>query len=76
MIEKSTIDGQDFYTTVRRGVSYCAYFSKPVGEWFVSSRRLSLGRRNAGGGRYLKAIGDHTAFAELPALLSAKGSLQ
>jgi hypothetical protein len=61
-------DGTFYYTTVRRGVSYCANFSNTVGEWFVSSSRLSLGR-HCGGGKYYKNLDDCKPFAALNALI-------
>jgi hypothetical protein len=70
LITKTLADnGTAFYTTVRRGVEYCAYLSDAAEEWFVSSRRLSLGRWNTGGGKYYANIEDCKAFAALPALL-------
>ena len=50
-ITKEVIDGKPYYSTVRRGVSYCAYQTNA--DWFVSSRRISLGRWNVGSGRRL-----------------------
>jgi len=69
LITKDVINGRDYFTTVRRGVEYCAYFQDVIGEWFVSSRRLGLGRFHVGGGKYLKNVEDCKAFAALPALL-------
>ena len=70
VITKEVIDGCAYFTTVRGGTSYCAHFMDSVGEWFVSSRRLSLGRFNTGGGKYFKNIADSKPFAALPALIS------
>ena len=50
-ITKTTEGGVDYFTTTRAGVEYCAYFMASAGRRFVSSRRLALGRGNAGGGK-------------------------
>lgn len=47
MIQKTTIDGCDYYTSTRAGVEYTA-MKDSVG-WGVASRRLALGRFNIGG---------------------------
>lgn len=70
-IVKTTVDGTDYFTTTARGVEYCASFSRTVGQWFVATRRLSLGRRNMGGGKYVADIAQCKPFAALPALLAA-----
>lgn len=68
-ITKSFADnGTAFYTTVRRGVEYCAYMSDAAGQWFVASNRLALGRK-CGGGKYYANIEECKAFAALPTLL-------
>jgi hypothetical protein len=54
IITASEIDGKTYYTATLRGVEYCA--SQIGGEWFVSSRRLGLGRRHIGGGKYYKDL--------------------
>jgi len=41
-----------------------------AGRWFVSSRRLALGRGNIGGGKYYDRVEDCKAFAALPALMT------
>jgi len=69
-ITAEVIDGTKYITTIRGGVAYCAHFSTVMGEWFVSSRRLALGRFNTGGGKYVKNIGDSKPFAALPALIN------
>lgn len=73
-ITSKTIDGVEYHTTTRGGVEYCAYFQKTVGKWWVGSRRLALGRFNAGTGKYYDRIEDCKAFAALPALLSMKAA--
>lgn len=60
----------DYYTAVRRGVQYCAKFEPSVGQWFVATHRLALGRFNSGGGRYYADISQCKAFAALPALMN------
>lgn len=70
-ITKEVIDGVAYYSTVRLGVGYCAYFMASAGAWFVSSKRLSMGRRHIGGGKYYDKIEDCKAFAALPALIAA-----
>lgn len=70
LISKQVIDGTEYFTTVKSGVEYCGYFCKSVGQWFVSTRRLALGRHNSGGGKYFNKIDDCKAFAALPALIS------
>ena len=69
LISKQVIEGVEYFSTVRRGVEYCGYFSNVVGQWFVSTRRLALGN-NSGGGKYFKNIEECKAFAALPALIS------
>lgn len=72
-ITRETIDGVTYYTTTRNGAEYCAYLTTS-GAWFVSSRRLALGRFNAGSGKYYPTIDDLAAgckaFAALPFLMS------
>lgn len=74
VITKEVIEGRTYYTTVRQGVEYCAYFMEAVGKWFVSTRRLALGRGHMGGGRYFEKVEDCKAFAALPVLI-ATGAL-
>lgn len=73
LITAETIDGITYYSTTRRGVAYTTYQTKG-GDWWVSSRRLALGRSNAGGGRYytdLAALCDGCkAFAGLSVFIS------
>ena len=73
-ITKTTEAGVDYFTTTRRGVEYCAYFMASAGRWFVSSRRLALGRGNIGGGKYYDRLEECPAFAALPTL-QAMGAL-
>lgn len=49
VITSEKIDGKTYYTAIYRGVEYCA--GRLGDGWFVSSRRLSLGR-HVGGGKY------------------------
>jgi hypothetical protein len=73
MIETTIHDGKPYYSATSRGVSYCAH--ELGGRWFVSSRRLALGRSNIGGGRYYETLADVAAgckaFAGLDLLLAA-----
>jgi len=69
IITKTEQNGSTYFETVSRGVAYCAFFEKNVGEWFVSSHRLALGRGHIGGGKYFKQIADCKPFAALPVLL-------
>ena len=74
MIHAETIEGRTYYTATLRGVEYCA---GQLGDgWFVSSRRLALGRRHIGGGKHyadLAAVAAGCkAFAGLEALLTAE----
>ncbi len=71
-ITKEVIDGNAYYSTVRRGVEYCAHFSEVVGAWYVSSQRLALGRRHIGGGKYFTKLEECKPFAALPALIAAR----
>ena len=71
-ITSEIVDGVEYFETVRGGVRYVAYFMKCVGEWFVSTQRLALGR-GAGGGKYYKDIADCKAFAALPTLRDLGG---
>lgn len=66
-IEKSEHGGVAYYTTVARGVEYCASFNETVGKWFVGTRRLALGR-GCGGGKYYDRVEECKAFAALPVL--------
>lgn len=68
-IEKSEHEGVTYYTTIRRGVEYCAYFCSVVGKWFVSSHRVALGKFNSGSGKYYENIEDCKAFAALPTMV-------
>lgn len=67
-ITKQEIDGKTYFSTVSRGVEYCASFTESVGEWFVATHRLALGK-HVGGGKYYKNIGDCKVFAALPVLM-------
>jgi hypothetical protein len=49
-MEIATIEGKKYITAVYRGTSYT--LSEVSGDWFVSTRRLALGNRNVGGGKY------------------------
>lgn len=69
IITKTELNGSTYFETVSRGVAYCAAFQESVGEWFVSSHRLALGRSHIGGGKYFKKIEDCKPFAALPVLL-------
>ncbi len=72
-ITRETLDGVTYYTTTRNGVEYCGY-QTTSGSWFVSSRRLALGRFNAGSGKYYETLDDLAAgckaFAALPFFIS------
>lgn len=72
-ITRETLDGVTYYGTTRGGVEYCAYLTTG-GAWFVSSRRLALGRFNAGGGKYYNSLDDLAAgckaFVALPLFIS------
>jgi hypothetical protein len=68
-ITEEIIDGKSYYTVTSRGTVYCAYFVESEGEWFVSTRRLALGKSNAGGGKYYANIEDCKPFAGLLALI-------
>lgn len=70
MIQLEIINGAAYYTTTARGVEYTAH--QLAGEWFVATRRLALGRRHIGGGKYYATLADVAAsvkaFAGLDAL--------
>ena len=72
-ITATTLNGSTYYTTRRAGVEYTA--QQLAGQWFVSTRRLALGRHHAGGGRYYATLADLAsqckAFAGLDALIAA-----
>jgi hypothetical protein len=72
LITASEHEGKTYYTAVARGTEYCAF--ECAGQWFVSSRRLALGRSNVGGGRYYATLADVAAgckaLAGLDLLLS------
>lgn len=73
LITASEIDGRTYYTATRAGVEYCA--GRLGDAWYVSSRRLALGRFNTGGGKHyadLAAVAAGCkAFAGLDALVEA-----
>lgn len=77
LITAEVIDGNTYYTAEARGVSYCAYQSTATGRWWVSSRRLSLGRFNPGGGKWYGSVAEVAAgckaFAALDVLLATEG---
>lgn len=56
MIQAEAHAGKTYYTAVSRGVQYSA--TQLAGKWFVASRRLALGRSNAGGGKYYDTLAD------------------
>ena len=72
-ITATITDGITYYSTTRRGVAYMAYQTRQ-GEWFVSTKRLALGRFSPGGGRYYPDLAtlarECAAFSALPALIS------
>lgn len=59
MITAQAIEGRTYYTATARGVEYMA--SELAGAWFVSSRRLALGRRHIGGGKHYSTLADVAA---------------
>lgn len=73
MITQEVVNGRPCYCAVRRGVSYVA--SELGGQWFVSSRRLALGRWNTGGGKYYASLDEVSrgckAFEGLADLVAA-----
>ena len=73
MIQASNIDGTTYYSATARGVEYTAHLNA-VG-WFVSSRRIALGRSNIGSGRYYASLtalaAGCKAFASLDILVAA-----
>lgn len=73
MIQATVQADTTYYTATARGVEYCAH--RNVAGWFVSSRRLSLGRFNTGGGKYYGSLQDLAegckAFAGLDVLVAA-----
>jgi hypothetical protein len=71
LITKEVIDGVTYFSTVRRGVEYCARFSEIVGKWVVSTHRKGMSRTSTGF-KYIARIEDCKAFAALPALLEMK----
>lgn len=62
------INGTKYVTTTSRGIEYT--LQRLCGKWFVSSRRLALGRGNIGGGKYYATFDEVRdgckAFAALP----------
>jgi hypothetical protein len=74
LITQEQVNGSDYYTAVARGIEYTAHM---IGEqWFVASRRLALGRRHIGGGKYYATLADVAAnckaFAGLDVLVGAQ----
>lgn len=54
VFEAAVIDGRKYVSTERRGVEYTL---QRLGDgWFVSSRRLALGRSNMGGGKHYATL--------------------
>lgn len=72
-ISSQIIEGTTYYSTVRRGVSYTAYYSAITGTWQCLSRRLPLGRNSVGGCRHYDDIAQlasrEKAFAGLDLLI-------
>ena len=48
------VNGEKYITAVARGTEYT--LMKQGDAWFVSSRRLALGRFNVGGGRHYETL--------------------
>ena len=48
------IDGRAYLSTTARGVEYT--LQRLAGAWFVSSRRLALGRGHIGGGKHYATL--------------------
>lgn len=74
MIIATVVDGIAYYERTRNGVAYCAYEARD-GSWFVSSRRLALGKRHIGGGKWYGSLPEVEAgckaFEGLGLLLAA-----
>jgi len=75
MINQTTIEGRDYFTTVARGVEYTA-MRNGGDAWGVATRRLSLGRWNTGGFKHYATLAELCAgckaFRGLEALLTAE----
>ena len=73
MIQQTTIDGRDYFTTTRNGVEYTA-MRNGDGAWGVATRRLALGRFNAGGFKHFASLAELAtkvrAFRGIDALVS------
>lgn len=67
----SKLDGSPYITAVARGTQYT--LMRLGDAWFVSSRRLALGRSNAGGGKHYTTLADVAkgckAFGDLADLM-------
>lgn len=76
-ITQSTIEGRDYFTTVRNGVEYVA-MRNGGDAWGVATRRLALGRYNTGGFKHFATLealcAGCKAFAGLDAMLVATTS--
>ena len=75
IITAEVLEGTTYYSAIARGTEYTAYQSKAIGEWWCGSRRLGMGRRHIGGGKWyptLEALAQGCkAFAGLDVLLTA-----
>lgn len=73
-IEATIENGKTYYSTTVRGVEYCA--SVLAGQWVVTSRRLALGRGNAGTARFFPTVevlsGSVKAFSNLDLFINCE----
>lgn len=56
MLKIELIDNKKYFSTTYRGTEYTLY--EMCDSWFVSTKKISLGRLNAGGGKYFKTLAD------------------
>lgn len=59
MTTTTTIDGSTYITATARGTEYT--LMRLADAWFVSSRRLTLGRSHIGGGKHYETLAEVAA---------------
>jgi hypothetical protein len=69
-IKVEVVNNKKYFTAIYKGTEYTLY--ELCGDWFLSTRRLALGKSNIGGGKYfdtLKAVSEGCkAFGDVETL--------
>lgn len=67
----SYVNGSPYITTIARGTEYT--LMRSAGEWYLATRRIALGPRHPGSGRYFKTLAEVAqgckAFGDFAALV-------